>query len=474
MCISFGMTHRVSRRGFLTLPIAIPFAGFSGRALDASPGSGLVELRLEASEAWISVGGRTALLHTFNRQVPGPLVEAYPGDTIRLHLDNSLREDTNLHFHGLHIPPSGAADNSFLMVPGGESFDYEFTLPGAHPGGTFWIHPHVHESAARQVSRGLAAPLVVRGELDAIPEIQSAPEYFLVLQDFDLDSAGVPLDPNPPQRITGREGNLVTVSGQLNPAIPILEDGWVRLRLINASSSRFYRLRLEEHALHQIAVDGGALPAPRALEELLLVPGERSEVMVQGSRPAGSYRLLNLPYDRGGMGMMNDAALSPSTASATLMTLVYNGKADQAVPLPERLVSIDPLPGAARIRRFVLGQGMGHGTGMMGGGMAFTINGRTFDPKRIDTRVALNETEDWEFTNPMMMDHPMHIHTNPFQVIGSGGVPIRAWKDVVLVPARSRVRVRTAFRDFTGLSMYHCHILDHEDLGMMGTVEFTA
>ena len=108
---------------------------------------------------------------------------------------------------------------------------------------------------------------------------------------------------------------------------------------------------------------------------------------------------------------------------------------------------------------------------MMGRGMAFTINGRVFNPNRIDTSVQLNAVEEWEFLNTTMMDHPVHIHTNPFQVLGSDGTPLRAWKDVALVRAGERVRLRTVFRDFTGSTMYHCHILDHEDLGMMGRLE---
>ena len=106
--------------------------------------------------------------------------------------------------------------------------------------------------------------------------------------------------------------------------------------------------------------------------------------------------------------------------------------------------------------------------------MAFTINGRTFNPNRVDTRVALNTVEDWEFVNQSTMDHPLHIHTNPFQLVSSDNAPLRAWKDVVLVPGRANVTVRTEFRDFVGRTMYHCHILDHEDLGMMGQLEFFA
>ena len=456
------MKSLLSRREFCALPVAVA-------ALASNDGAGLVNLSLEASESWMPIGGRQALLYTFNGSIPGPALQARPGDTVRIDFRNSLREPTNLHFHGLHIPPTGAADNSFQSVSGGDSFAYEFTLPANHLGGTFWIHPHIHESAARQVSRGLAMPLIIHGELDEIPEIQSAPDFLLVLQDFNLTPGGVPIEPSNMARMTGREGNLITVSGQLNPTIPIEQDGWVRLRLINASSSRFYRLQMEEHTLYKIASDGGALPQPQALDELLLVPGERAELMIQGSRPPGSYRLLNLPYDRGSTGMIGPRGNGSATAAnSTLLTLNYAGKASQLVSLPSRLVTVDLLAKPSRIRTFNLGQGMG----FMQRGMGFTINGRTFDHRRIDTQVQLNDIEDWDFINSMNMDHPMHIHTNPFQVIGPDGAPIPEWKDVVLVPARSRVRVRSAFRDFAGIAMYHCHILDHEDLGMMGTVQF--
>ena len=275
--------------------------------------------------------------------------------------------------------------------------------------------------------------------------------------------------------MAGREGALIGASGSANPTTSIQKDGWVRLRLINASCSRFYRLQLEEHDLYQISSDGGSLPAPIGLSELLLVPGQRADLMIQGSRPPGAYRLLNLPYSRGAMGIgtgmmggMGGVAALAGTPS-TIATFVYAGQANPGFSLPQKLVPVQPLPLPSQTRSFVLGQSMG--SGMMGGGMSFAINGRTFDPTRIDTQVRLGDTEEWEFINPMGMDHPMHIHTNPFQVVQSDGSLEAAWRDVVLVPGGGRVRVRTAFQDFTGKLVYHCHILDHEDLGMMGVLE---
>ena len=308
----------MNRRMFLSAAGAASAAAILGRAQVAGDATGIVQLNLEAKAGWIPFAGRQAYLYGYNNQVPGPIIESRPGDTLRINFTNSLPEATNLHFHGLHVSPGGAADNSLRMVASGEQFQYELPIPTNHPGGMFWVHPHMHGTVARQVWRGLAAPLIIRGELDSIPEIQAAPEFVLVVQDLTLGNNGEPIEPNFMEQIAGREGSLIGVTGAANPQIPIAKDGWVRLRLINASCSRFYRLKLEEHSLYQILTDGGALPAPKELDELLLVPGQRADLMISGSRPPGSYRLLNLPYNRGAMGM---GATFGTAAATTLATL---------------------------------------------------------------------------------------------------------------------------------------------------------
>ena len=427
---------------------------------------GVLSIVLEAAERWVELAGGQARLYAFNGRMPGPRLEARAGDDVRLRFTNQLREPTNLHYHGLHISPGGTADDVFLEIPQGESFDYSFRLPANHPAGLFWVHPHLHGMAARQVSLGLAMPFVVRGEVDGIREVAAAREYFLVLQDFELDANGRPIEPGMSASMLGREGSLITVSGQRNPRYEIEQDGLIRLRFLNASASRFYRLRLEEHPMHVIATDGGPLAAPQSVEELLMAPGERRDVLIQGTRERGTYRLTNLPYDRGSAGMMGGAG---NATPVDLATFVYQGRDQRQLRIPQTLVNVPALPAGTVQRTFELTDAMGMIAGR-GMGMRFRINGREFEETRIDTRVRLGAVEEWEYRNATTMDHPMHIHTNSFQVVNTDGQTERAWRDIVVVKARSRARIRIRFEEFAGESVQHCHILDHEDLGMMATI----
>lgn len=284
----------------------------------------------------------------------------------------------------------------------------------------------------------------------------------------------------------GREGSLVTVNGQVNPNLLIDKGGLLRLRILNASPARFYRLSLENHPFYLIATDQGAIAEPVELQELLLALGERAEVLVRGERETGQYRLLNLPYNRGGtmmgdglgnmngMGMMGgDRMMNRTQAqSQVLATLSYKDSVS-SLPLPQKLIPIEVLPEPKTVRRIEMSMAMGSGMRM-----DFMFNEQVFDPQRVDTEVQLDTVEDWEIVNidPDRMDHPFHLHINPFQVISRNGQPepYRAWKDTVLVRGGETVRIRIPFRDFVGKTVYHCHILDHEDLGMMGTLQISS
>ncbi|MGB5631812.1 MAG: multicopper oxidase family protein [Waterburya sp.] len=434
---------------------------------------GLLELDLEARERPINLSGRQAYLLTYNRQIPAPRLEAKPGDKVRIHFTNNLSQPTNLHYHGLHIPPTGNADNVFLRINPGEKFNYEFNLAQNQAAGTFWYHPHLHGLVAEQLFGGLAGLFIVRGELDEIPEIKAAKEEFLVLQDFSLDNRGRRSDSAHMSLMMGREGDVITVNGRINPSFSLPAKGLLRLRILNASTSRFYRLALEDHSFYQIAIDGNTLSEPIEVRELLLTPGQRADVLVKGDKQPGQYRLLNLPYDRGSMGMMGGRGMmgrNDRDIPIALATVNYESSVE-SLPLPTKLASISALPEPVTVRYFELNHGMSPAVGM-----AFLINGEPYNSDRLDTEVNLNIVEDWEITNTGVMDHPFHIHVNSFQVISRNGQPesLPAWRDTVLVPRGETVRIRIRFRDFAGKTVYHCHILDHEDLGMMGNLMINA
>ncbi|MEL6493397.1 MAG: multicopper oxidase family protein, partial [Cyanobacteria bacterium J06621_3] len=447
--------------------------------------SGLLRLDLAAKPQTISIGDRPANLLTYNGQLPGPLLEANPGDTVQLNFTNQLAQPTNLHFHGLHIPPTGSGDDVFLEILPGEQHTYEFQIPSDHPAGTFWYHPHYHGLVAEQLFGGLAGLFIVRGPLDDIPEIKAAGESFLVLKDFAFDRQGNIPNPGHMAQMRGRIGDVLTASGQVNPSLSVAPGGLLRLRLLNASSSRYFQLFLEAHELYLIATDGGAIATPISLSQLILAPGERAEVLVKGDQSPGEYRLLNQPFNpaRGqvGSGIMGDRMGgmmgSPSSSrTETVATLSYSKEA-KSVPLPTQLIPVAALPEAQTTRQFTLNHGMGRGmAGGMGGGMVFLINDQAFDHSRVDTQVQLGTIEDWEIINTGTMAHPFHVHVNKFQIISRNGepVPYAAWKDVVSVSPGERVKLRMAFRDYAGKTVYHCHVLDHEDLGMMGTLEILA
>ncbi|MGB5709291.1 MAG: multicopper oxidase family protein [Waterburya sp.] len=430
---------------------------------------GLLELDLQASERLVNLSKTQAYLLTYNEQIPAPRLEAKPGDKVLIHFTNNLDQPTNIHYHGLHIPITGNADNVFLKIEPGKKLTYEFQIPPNHPSGTFWYHPHLHGLVAEQLFGGLAGLFIVRGELDEIPEIKAAKEEFIVLQDFSLDDGGRRSSLAHMSFMMGREGDLITVNGQVNPSFSIPAEGLLRLRILNASTSRFYRLMIDNHPFYQIATDGNALSEPIEVSELLLTPGQRADVLIRGDKEAGQYRLLNLPYDRGSMGMMGGSGMmGRNNRDIPIALAMVNYESPvESLHLPTKLASISTLPEPQTVRHFELDHGMSPSVGM-----AFLINGEPYSKDRLHTQVKLNTVEDWEIANTGVMDHPFHIHGNAFQVISRNGIPesLLAWRDTVLIPRGEIVRIRIPFRDFVGKTVYHCHILDHEDLGMMGNL----
>ncbi len=393
-----------------------------------------------------------ATLWTYGGSFPGPLIRLREGETVRLRLKNRLPETTNLHFHGLHVPPTGRADNIWLRIPPGETFVYEIEVPRGIAG-TYWYHPHAHGAIARQLWAGLAGPLVVDGPLDRMPELAAADERVVLLRDLALDEQGRPT----PHRVMdwheGKQGDLILANGAVQPTLRA-RAGTLRLRLINASNARYFRLALSDsQPLHLVATDGHYLEKPVEAAEILLVPGERADVLIQpeGSAP---LELRDLPYDR---------RTSHHSTARTVLTILPREGARPTL-LPQKLAEIPVLqPEQATVRRRVT--------------MAmFFMNGRPFDPHRIDTRARLGDLELWQVENVGTMDHPFHLHTWYFQVIGRNGrpEPFRAWRDMVNLKPGDRVELMVPLADYPGRAVYHCHISEHGDKGMMAVLEVSS
>ncbi|GAA4659796.1 multicopper oxidase family protein [Arthrobacter cryoconiti] len=444
---------------------------------------GRLQVKLSAALGQMRIAGRDANVFSYNGSLPGPTLLLRPGDRVNVALENRLADPTNLHVHGLHVSPQGNSDNALVSIEPGTSFEYEYRLPADHPPGVYWYHPHRHGSVADQIFGGLYGAIIVQ---DPQP-VPVSRERVLVISDISLTGGGSIATVSAMEKMMGREGNLLLVNGQLNPALAARPGERERWRIINACTSRYLKLRLDGQHLQLLGLDSGRFQSPRDVEEVLLAPGNRADLLVTAAQ--GAAVLRTLPVDRGSMGSMmggnNGGGQSPpgpdGTALATLAITGTPGAAPGPVPpqpAPRDLRSVAVT--AHRELVFAMGMGMNNGgqdMGMAGGTgsgmMSFTINGRPFDPARTDTTVLAGAVEEWTLRNTSPMDHPVHLHVWPMQILEQAGQPVESptWQDVVNIPARSSVRVRIAFDDFTGKTVYHCHILDHEDSGMMGLIE---
>lgn len=423
---------------------------------------GTIEVNLAAAPARLGLlPGHVTDAYAYNGTVPGPTLEVHEGDHVIIHFRNELPEATTIHWHGLHIPAD--MDGSPLRPIGaGKQYDYKFTIPRG-TAGTYWYHPHPDVRTGYQIAKGLYGAIIVRDANDPLPA--SLPEKLLILSDNRFLPDGSPdiADPHSPQgqidRENGREGNVLLVNGQVMPVIGIRSGEVQRWRVINVSAARIYRLAIPGQTLLHVGDDGGLFERPRELNEILLANSERVELLVRGSGPPGSQTTLQtLPYDR------YDPHTRPANweVSHDLLSLRYSDAPPvppPALPSVMRIVTALDTSRVTARRVIVLSQEL--------------INGKTMDMNRVDVRSRLGATEIWEIDNVVTMDHPFHLHGFQFQILDRDGVPepYRSWKDVVNVRKHQTVRVVVRFDDFPGKWMFHCHILDHEDHGMMGILE---
>ncbi|HET8747323.1 MAG TPA: multicopper oxidase domain-containing protein [Ramlibacter sp.] len=413
--------------------------------------------------------GKTSPTAGYNRDLLGPTLRVRSGDEVTLVVRNELPETTTVHWHGLLIPAAVDGGPHNTIAPGQS---WKAVLPVQQPASTCWYHPHPHGRTGLQVYGGLAGMLLVTDREEqalGLPARYGVDDLPLVLQDRVFDREQHLVYPRGPMALMhGVLGSVMLVNGVREPraAVPA---GLVRLRLLNGSNARVYELAFEDQrSFHWIGTDGGLLRAPVPLQRLPLAPGQRAELLVDFSDGHAAV-LLN----------------RTSEGAQPLLHFAPAGERQPPHPLPARLASWQsPDPkGATQHRRLTLtmgNDGMGSMPGMHGMPMPHGFDGRPFDMDRIDQRVKLGAVEIWEVSAlpGMMMDqaHPFHMHGVHFEVLrrdGRAPGPLdQGRRDTVLVHEPVDLLVHFTRPGPTVPFMYHCHILEHEDGGMMG--QFTV
>jgi suppressor of ftsI len=416
--------------------------------------AGVLKVSLTPGLSTVSVAGHRATLMAYNGLYTPPTLRVHPGDTIRLRFVNSLSEPTSLHTHGLTVSPRGNSDNVFLHVAPGQTQDYEFRLPANHPPGLFWYHPHPHGFSDEQVRNGMAGGLIVEGLLDSFPTLRHLPERLLFLKGLQLENGRVV--------ITHIGEHVIrTINGVVNPVI-VLHPGETELwRIGNQSADLYFLLTLDSHHFQLVARDGNRRSRITTADTIRLSPGARAEVLVTAAA-SGVYLLRTGNIDTGPEGNQY-----PGTVMATVRV---EGAPATPVALPPALLPVEDLRGKVTNRRTILFSETADGDTLF-------IDGKTFDPNRTDVRVKLGAIEEWTIRNMGVELHTFHIHQGPFQLVSINGVPqpVDDHRDIVDVPIGGEVKVIIPFTNplIVGRFVFHCHILSHEDKGMMATIEVT-
>jgi FtsP/CotA-like multicopper oxidase with cupredoxin domain len=418
--------------------------------------NGILRATLPVQRRRVRVAGTRAWAKVYRESFPGPTLRVHPGDTVDLHVVNELGEPTNLHEHGLHVSPLGLSDNVLRTLPAHGSGEVRVQIPRTAPPGTYWYHPHVHGLAEEQSFTGLSGAIVVTGLGERMPPaLRTIPDHLIALKDVQVRHGAI-IDHD----IDSQAPTTRTVDGQVDPVLPVRTGATHLLRLVNMSADLWYRLRLDGARFGVVAEDANPVGRVWRARTLLLPPGKRYDVLVRWPR-AGSYGLRTERMSTGPAG--------DTYPAARLMRFRVGGAPAAPIAWPR---SLAPLPALARapvdrLRHITFTEDERHDR--------FMINGRQFAATRVDEVVRLGATEEWVLRNRSREEHPFHLHTDEFQVVAINGRPYdaRSLQDTVVIPVGGTVRIRVRFSDFTGAFVFHCHILAHEDAGMMGLVDVT-
>ena len=427
------------------------------------------ELRIMRGQTAL-LPGKPADTAGFNGTFLGPTIRAHRGDKIRINVTNELGDITTVHWHGMHLPAAmdGGPHQTILS---GATWSPYWTV--ANEAATLWYHPHVAEHTGPWIYAGLAGLFIIddaNSDVLSLPKMYGVDDIPLIVQDRSFDAAGQLTYADSRMRETfGQLGDAILVNGTYAPYIEVPQK-LVRLRLVNASNARRYNFGFSDgRSFHQIATDGGFLDSPVERTHLVLAPAERAEIVVDMSPSERPVTLMSdaVPGAARMFHLLRSIRLGQGDEYQQFKILELRPR-PRAAPkdaLPKQLNAIARLDenAAARTRVFHLTDRM-------------SINGKAMNHRRVDEIVRKGDIEIWEIRDEeALFYHPFHIHGVQFQVLDRDGEPAadyeRGWKDTVLVNPFETVRVITRFVDYADPHlpyMFHCHILEHEDMGMMG------
>lgn len=433
-------------------PLAIPPLAQAERIGDTR----VVHLKMQAGTTAFVPGG-TANTWGLNGFYLGPTVRVRRGDTLRIEVSNALPERTSLHWHGMRLPASADGGPHQMIEPGG-TWSPEWRVD--QQAATLWYHPHPHGLTERHVYKGLGGLLIVDDEDEAalpLPREYGVDDLPVIVQDKTFGEDGSLKETS--RKDNGMIGETLVVNGTVGPYLEA-SSRRVRLRLLNASTARSYAFGLDAGSLTMIASDGGLLAAPHVTERVLLTPGERAEVLVD-LEPGVTRTLRSFPHE---LGMTPSRSKSVGAADTLDVLQIRPAATLSAVPeLPPTLAKLAPAvePAGAVRRSFELRNNR--------------INGEAMRMDRIDTAVTVDTDEVWEVWNGHDQPHNFHVHDVQFRVLSVGAAApsaeLSGWKDTVYLPPKVRLRLALRFTGHTDPGtpyMYHCHLLWHEDAGMMG------
>lgn len=448
-----------------------------------------VRLRLVAEPRRFDISGKRVWGESYDGDYVGPTMHFFPGEHVDLTLVNKLPTATDLHFHGLHVSPSGSADNPYISVPPGRSFTYRLYIPPDQPEGTYWYHDHDMcggnetmpmpgmrapatsapdcQDTETQVYDGLAGTIIVGDDRTLLPPaLRHVTARTLVLKDMQITGSGHIVANTARYSISSGNPTVRLVNGQLRPTLTMRPGQTELWRLANEGADIFYRLRLPGYRFTIIDQDGYPAAKVSTASTLDLPPAKRWDVLVTAGRHPGNAWLETLPISTGPQG--------DTYPLVKLMDVHLAGRPERSPPMPAALPAAAAPLASARVARYRVIK-----LSENAAGTEMYINGKQFNPAQsiFPTPATLGTTEQWTIINETGEVHPFHVHTDHFQVMSINGLPqpYTGEQDIIPVPGREHgipgvVVIRIRITDFTGKLMFHCHIAAHVDAGMMSFI----